>query len=142
MRLWGSGNLRKNQEITSTGIYQLVRHPLYLGNLAFLLAYFLTVGDPRIGIALFALLVAVVYYPTMLGEEEYLTLKFPGIFANYRPPPRLIPDLRRLPEALRSDRFELRKAYGNLGFRSIWFLIGLPLFLRALRWVQSTGYFG
>src|SRR5690606_24967404 len=28
VRLWGSGNLRKNQEITCSGIYVLVRHPL------------------------------------------------------------------------------------------------------------------
>ncbi|MDR0787305.1 MAG: phosphatidylethanolamine N-methyltransferase family protein, partial [Gemmatimonadota bacterium] len=42
IRLWGSGNLHKNQEITSTGAYRLVRHPLYVGSLAFFLAYFLT----------------------------------------------------------------------------------------------------
>ena len=139
VRLWGSGNLRKNQEITDTGIYRLVRHPLYVGNLSFLLAFFLTVGDPAIGIALFLLLVVFVYYPTMLGEEEYLTLKFPRSHAEYRPPPRLLPDPRRLPEAISSDRFEFRTAYSNLGFRSLWFVIGLPLLLRALRWIQEVG---
>src|SRR5690606_15187510 len=80
VRLWGSGNLRKNREITDTGVYVLVRHPLYVGSLAFFLAYFLTVGDIWIGLALYATLVLLVYYPTMLGEEEYLTLKFPDQF--------------------------------------------------------------
>src|SRR5690606_14280620 len=113
-----------------------VRHPLYVGSLAFFLAYFLTVGDIWIGLALYATLVLLVYYPTMLGEEEYLTLKFPDQFSQYRPPPRLLPDLRRLPDALSSDRFDFSEAYRNLGFRGGWFLLALPAFLRLLRWIQ------
>ncbi|MEX2571982.1 MAG: methyltransferase [Gemmatimonadota bacterium] len=138
VRLWGSGNLRKNQEITASGVYILVRHPLYVGSLALFLAYFLTVGEPWLGCLLFAFLVGLVYYPTMLSEEEYLTFKFPKQFAGYDPPPRLLPDPRRLGEALRTDRFETRSAYRNLGFRSAWFLLGLPLFLRALSWLESV----
>lgn len=137
VRLWGSGNLRKNQEITCSGIYVLVRHPLYVGSLAFFLAYFLTVGDLKVGLTLFGLLLLLVYYPTMLGEEEYLTLKFPGQFSRYSPPPRLFPDLRRLPEAMRTDRFDFTAAYRNLGFRGGWFILALPLFLRLLDWIQT-----
>jgi protein-S-isoprenylcysteine O-methyltransferase Ste14 len=137
VRLWGSGNLRKNREITDSGVYRLVRHPLYLGSLAFFLAYFLTAVDPRVGFLLFAVLVAFVYYPTMLSEEEFLALRFPEL-STYDRPPRLIPDLRRFPEALRTDRFDARAAYRNLGFRSAWFVLVLPLFLRILRWIQSS----
>ncbi|MEX2583254.1 MAG: methyltransferase [Gemmatimonadota bacterium] len=132
VRLWGSGNLRKNQEITTSGIYVLVRHPLYLGSLALFLAYFLSVGDLRVGLTLFAVLVGFVYFPTMLGEEEYLELKLPSQFSSYNPSPRLIPHLGRLPEAIRSDRFEIGAAYRNLGFRTAWFLLLLPLFLEIL----------
>jgi protein-S-isoprenylcysteine O-methyltransferase Ste14 len=138
VRLWGSGNLRKNEEITSSGIYRLVRHPLYLGSLSFFLAYFLTVGDIRVGMALFGILVVLVYYPTMLAEEEYLTLKFPAQVSRYRPPPRLLPDPRRIGEALETDRFETRAATRNLGFRSFWFLLLLPLYLRLLGWAQAN----
>lgn len=138
VRLWGSGNLRKNQEITDTGVYVLVRHPLYVGSLCFFLAYYLTVGDPWVGVLLFSVLVAFIYYPTMLGEEEYLTLKFPAQVAKYNAPPRLFPDLRRLPEALRSDRFSSSAAYRNLGFRSLWFLLALPLFLKLLILLDRT----
>jgi protein-S-isoprenylcysteine O-methyltransferase Ste14 len=138
VRLWGAGNQRKNQEITDTGIYRLVRHPLYLGNLSFLLAYFLTVGDVTVGLALFVVLVCFVYYPTMLGEEEYLSLKFPQTASEYHPPPRLLPDPTRLREALGTDRFTLRTAHGNLGFRSLWFVVALPLVLRFLASIQSA----
>jgi protein-S-isoprenylcysteine O-methyltransferase Ste14 len=137
IRIWGSGNLRKNQEITQTGIYSMVRHPLYVGSLAMFLAYFLTVGDPLVGVALFLFLVMFVYYPTMLGEEEYLALKFPEQAASRARLFRLIPDPRRLPEALRSDRFTLSAASGNLGLRSLGFLVALPLFLRILAAIQS-----
>ncbi|MQA90210.1 MAG: hypothetical protein GEU90_08245 [Gemmatimonas sp.] len=141
IRLWGSGNLRKNQEITRTGVYVLVRHPLYTGSLSLFLAYFLTVGSPGFGLLLFVALVGFVYYPTMLGEEEYLTLKFPAQFSRYRPPPRLLPDLRKIPEALRTDQFQLEAARRNLGFRSFSFLLFLPLFLRALGWLQLRAPF-
>jgi protein-S-isoprenylcysteine O-methyltransferase Ste14 len=133
IRLWGSGNLRKNQEITDTGIYVMVRHPLYLGSLSLFLAFFLTVGDPLVGLLLFLVLVAFVYYPTMLSEEDFLTLKFPAQSSRYDPPPRLIPDPRRLPHALASDRFEARAAFHNLGFRSASVFVLLPAFL----WVLS-----
>jgi hypothetical protein len=136
-RLWGAGNLRKSQEITYRGIYRLVRHPLYLGSLAFFLAYFLTVGHPWVGTALFCLLLGGVYYPTMLSEEAYLIRTFPEQFSLYDPPPRLLPDLTRLPEALRSDRFDVGVAYHNLGFRSLWFAVALPTFLRLLAWAQA-----
>lgn len=136
-RIWGAGNLRKSQEITYSGIYRIVRHPLYLGSLAFFLAYFLTVGHLQVGISLFVLLLVGVYYPTMLSEEDYLTRTFPDQFAHYDPPPRLIPHIGRLPTALSTDRFDARAAYGNLGYRSVWFAIALPVFLRLLSWIQD-----
>ena len=33
IRLWGSGYVRKNDELATTGPYRFVRHPLYTGNL-------------------------------------------------------------------------------------------------------------
>ncbi|MBA2668843.1 MAG: hypothetical protein H0U67_00555 [Gemmatimonadetes bacterium] len=137
IRIWGSGNLRKNQEITRSGVYSMVRHPLYVGSLAMFLAFFLTVGDPLVGVALFLALVMFVYYPTMLSEEEYLSLKFPEQAESRARLFRLIPDPRRLPHALRSDRFTVSAASGNLGLRSLGFLIVLPLFLRILAAIQS-----
>jgi protein-S-isoprenylcysteine O-methyltransferase Ste14 len=136
IRIWGSGNLRKNQEITRSGVYSMVRHPLYVGSLAMFLAFFLTVGEPWVGGALFLALVTLVYYPTMLAEEEYLSLKFPEQAVSRAGLFRLIPDPRRLPEAFRSDRFTLSAAAGNLGLRSLGFLLALPLFLRILAALQ------
>lgn len=138
IRVWGSGNLRKNREVTTTGVYQIVRHPLYTGSLAFFLAYFLTVGDIRLGLGLFLALVFLVYYPTMLGEEEYLQLKFPEQVAARANVPRLIPNPFRIGAAIRTERFSWRSARSNLGLRSLWFLIFLPAFLELLSWIQDA----
>ena len=136
-RMWGAGNLRKNEEITRTGIYRMVRHPLYLGSLAIFLAFFLAVGNPWVGAALFAAMVLLVYYPTMLGEERHLSVDFPEQAAEWSTLPRLLPDPRHLPEALRTDRFTLSAALGNLGVSTLAYLLLLPALLELLRWVES-----
>lgn len=138
IRIWGSGNLRKNEEITSTGIYAMVGHPLYTGSLAFFLAYFMTVGDLTIGLVLFSALLVLVYYPTMFGEEEFLALKFPAEAAARSRVPRLIPTPTRLGDAMRTDRFSLRAARQNLGLRSLGFLVLLPVFLKLLILAQRA----
>ena len=138
VRIWGAGNLRKNQEITDTGIYRMVRHPLYLGSLSIFLAYFVAVGDPWLGLALFGTMVLTVYYPTMLREERVLARHFPEQLPRYRTLFRLIPNPVLLREALASDRFSLRTAYENLGLRSLWVLVLLPLFLELLIWIKRV----
>ena len=137
VRVWGSGNLRKNQEITRTGIYQMVRHPLYLGSLAVFLAFFLSLGNPVLGAVLWAAMVVFVYYPTMRDEEAYLVRHYPEQRAEYSHLPRLLPNLTRLPAALRTDRFTLRAAWGNLGMRSLWALAALPAGVEVMRWVEG-----
>ena len=137
VRIWGSGNLRKNREITRTGVYRMVRHPLYLGSLAMFLAMFLTVGDPLVGAVLFVTMVAAVYYPTMMDEEAYLRAHFPEQTADYVHLPRLVPNVFRIGEAVASDRFTLAAARANLGLRSLGFLVALPLLLELLRWVEG-----
>jgi hypothetical protein len=44
-----------------------------------------------------ALLFAAIYWPTMLSEEEYLRVHFPGYDDYARQVPRLLPGLRRAP---------------------------------------------
>lgn len=136
VRIWGAGNLRKNREITRTGVYRMVRHPLYLGSLAMFLALFVTVGNPLVGLALFAGMVVLVYYPTMMDEEAYLQRNFPEQTQDYENLPRLLPSLARLSDALRTDRFTMKAAWSNFGVRSLGFLVALPLLLETLRWLE------
>lgn len=138
VRIWGAGNLHKDREITDTGIYRLARHPLYLGSLLIFFAYFISVGDRLVGVVLFLGLLGLVYYPTMLAEEASLEQRYPAQAAAYRGRPRLLPDLSRLPEAIATDRFSLGAAWRNLGVRSVWMLLLLPLLLEALRTFEGA----
>jgi protein-S-isoprenylcysteine O-methyltransferase Ste14 len=128
IRIWAAGNLQKNTEITMGGIYRMVRHPLYLSTVLIYLAYFLACGDAALGVILFLGMIVIIYWPRIMHEEGALQKKFPGQTGQYRDIPRLFPNPFLLRVALTSDRFSLRRAYRNLGMRTI----GVVLFIPAL----------
>ena len=49
VRLWASGFVVKNKELSTTGPYGLVRHPLYTGNILMLIGYCLANGLVAVG---------------------------------------------------------------------------------------------
>lgn len=118
--------------MTMTGVYRLLRHPLYLGTALIYLAYFLAFGDDLLGLELFLAMLGLVYWPRMLAEEQTLQRKFPAQVRQYQLIPRLLPDLRAVPAALDSDCFSLQWAYRNLGIRSLGALLVPPLLLELL----------
>ncbi len=132
IRFWGAGNLHKRQEMTRTGIYRMVRHPLYLANCLIYLAFFLAFGNPVLGIVLFLLLVFGVHYPLMIQEETGLAQLFPGELEAYQRTPRLLPNLSAFPEALATDRFSWRQALRNRAAGVLWVPVALPLAMEAL----------
>jgi isoprenylcysteine carboxyl methyltransferase (ICMT) family protein YpbQ len=137
LRIWAAGNLHKNAEITMRGVYQMVRHPPYLGTLLIYLAYFLAFGDDMVGLGLFLAVILLVYWPRLLHEEETLAKRFPSQGTCYRHIPRLLPNPFRLPAAWNSSRFSLSKAYRNLGVRSIGAVVLVPALLKALIYLKG-----
>jgi protein-S-isoprenylcysteine O-methyltransferase Ste14 len=138
VRIWGAGNLHKNQEVTQTGIYRMVRHPLYLGNCLIFLVFFLSVSGPVLGLSLFFLLLFGVHYPLMFQEEERLAREYPRGFEEYRRLPRLVPRLGSLREAVASDRFSWRQVRENYGARTLWALVVLPALPEALELLRKS----
>lgn len=136
VRIWGAGNLKKKAEVTRTGIYRMVRHPLYLGNNLVFLAFFLSLGAPILNVSLFLVLVLVVHYPVMLQEEKRLAREYPEGFAQHEGVPRLVPDLRALPAALATDSFSLRRALQNRAAMSLW-AFALPFAMEGLIWLRG-----
>mgnify|MGYP001236686960 CR=1 FL=1 len=83
-----SGRNTKKQtakSLNSTGIYSLVRHPLYLGNYFILLGPFLLF--PSILILIYTLLFWIYYERIMYAEENYLKNKFKEEFMNWAQKP-------------------------------------------------------
>jgi hypothetical protein len=68
VRVWASGFVVKNKELSTTGPYGLVRHPLYTGNILMLIGYSLANGQiwPW-AVGIFFL---VFWYPPAISYED------------------------------------------------------------------------
>jgi Phospholipid methyltransferase len=92
LRAYASGYVTKNMELTITGPYAYTRNPLYLGSMQIAFGFAVAAHSWWIALEL-AVLFALIYWPTIRAEEEFLSGKF-SAFAEYRSRvPRLIPRL-------------------------------------------------
>ena len=82
IRAAASGQLRKNEELATSGIYSVTRNPLYLGS-AILAAGFIIAGHSLWAGLLVGVYFCVFYYAVMRNEEEELRAKFGASFEKY-----------------------------------------------------------
>ena len=87
-------NTRKGQvadELNTTGVYSIVRHPLYLANFAIFAGFLLATGSPWF--ALVGVLAYWVYYERIAyAEEEYLVRRFGARYlASAQATPAFVP---------------------------------------------------
>lgn len=82
IRAAASGQLRKNQELATSGIYSVTRNPLYLGS-AILAAGFIIAGNSLWAALLVGVYFCVFYYAVMRNEEDELRAKFGASFEQY-----------------------------------------------------------
>ena len=92
-----SGRNYKRQHASSlntTGIYSIVRHPLYLGNFFILLGPCIYTGNSYV-VILFILIFWLYYERIMYAEEAYLINEFHDEFENWASRvPAIIPNLK------------------------------------------------
>ena len=80
-----SGRNTKQQladTLNTTGIYSLLRHPLYLGNFFMFLGPFIFTGN-ILGISIFILIFCLYYERIMYAEEAFLIHKFENEFSEW-----------------------------------------------------------
>lgn len=93
VRALASGQLQKNEQLATTGLYAYTRNPLYLGSLVLSVGFAITARNWWIGLGVILIFLAI-YLPVILGEEAFLQKQF-AEFAEYaRRVPRLLPRLR------------------------------------------------
>lgn len=103
-------------EMNTTGMYSVVRHPIYLGNFLCWFGVSLYCGIWWLS-ALFVMTFWLYYERIMFAEEEFLRRKFPEIYFKWsRRTPAFMPDFRRwkpapLPFSLKSV---LRREYPGM----------------------------
>ena len=93
-----SGRNTKQQKAVSvniSGIYSIVRHPLYLGNYFMWLGMFLLIPIIWLQIV-FSLIYWIYYERIMIAEEEFLRYKFGSYYTNWAArTPAFIPSFKR-----------------------------------------------
>lgn len=82
IRVWAAGHLEKSREVTVSGPYRMVRHPLYLGSS--LLGVGLAIAADHVGVAVIVLLYVGTTFPAaILAEEAHLREKFGEAYEAY-----------------------------------------------------------
>lgn len=83
VRLWASGHIEKGREVTRTGPYRLVRHPLYLGSAIIGVGFMIATRNLWVALLVTAYL-ATTLLAAMRSEEAALDAKFEGEYSAYR----------------------------------------------------------
>jgi protein-S-isoprenylcysteine O-methyltransferase Ste14 len=96
IRAAASGHVRKNEQLTTSGPYAHIRHPLYLGSLVMAAGFSLAARSWWIAF-MTVLIFLTIYVPVMLAEETFLRQRFPQFEDYARAVPRLWPRFTSFP---------------------------------------------
>lgn len=83
LRIWAAGHIDKGREITRSGPYRFVRHPLYLGSLVMGIGFVVAAASGVVAVLVVAYL-ALTYAAAMRTEEAALDTRFAGEYTAYR----------------------------------------------------------
>jgi protein-S-isoprenylcysteine O-methyltransferase Ste14 len=118
VRVWASGHLEKEREVTRSGPYRLVRHPLYAGS-AMMGLGFVVAGRNGLSAILVAGYLSTTLVAAMRMEEATLESRYAGDYAAYR-----------VGRATPMDRsFSLARVIRNREYRALAGFVGVGLLL-------------
>jgi len=122
LRVWAAGHIEKGREVTRSGPYRLMRHPLYVGSTILGLGF--SVAAWSFGTVMLVMTYFIVtYVAAVRTEEATLDARFSGEYSAYRE--------GRAEETAR--RFSVQRAFGsNREYRSVVGLVGVF----ALLWLR------
>jgi protein-S-isoprenylcysteine O-methyltransferase Ste14 len=120
IRFWAAGHLNKSREVTRSGPYRLVAHPLYLGSSVIGAGLAIASGRIVVG-AIVAAYLAVSLTAAIRSEEVFLRRTFGGDYEAYR----------RTGIVDTARRFSLELAVANREYRAV---AGLLAALLLMAW--------
>ena len=83
LRVWASGHIEKGREVTRTGPYRFVRHPLYLGSAIMGVGFMIAAQSLVVAVVVSSYLLATLM-AAMRTEEATLDARFAGEYSAYR----------------------------------------------------------
>jgi protein-S-isoprenylcysteine O-methyltransferase Ste14 len=111
VRAWASGHIRKNRQLTVSGIYAHTRNPLYLGSFIIGVGFMFASGVWWLGV-IFVALSPGIYLPVMSVEAVDLARLFGAEFEEYkRNVPNFLPRLRAWKKSEAKFDFQLYLMY-------------------------------
>jgi protein-S-isoprenylcysteine O-methyltransferase Ste14 len=108
IRVWAAGHLEKSREVTRSGPYRLVRHPLYAGSTIMAAGVVLASRSVILGVLVTVYMVATIA-AAVKSEEAFLAKAFGDTYAQYR---------RSAGEPMRR-RFSIERALRNREQRAV-----------------------
>jgi protein-S-isoprenylcysteine O-methyltransferase Ste14 len=123
-RVWAAGHLEKGREVTKSGPYRFIGHPLYLGSTLIGIGFAVASHSPMVGV------IAALYLVLTLGaairsEEAGLRAKFGREYVDYR--------AGRVSDASRP--FSLERAIRNREHRTVAGLAVVMILLALKAWL-------
>jgi protein-S-isoprenylcysteine O-methyltransferase Ste14 len=123
LRIWAAGHLEKSKEVTRSGPYAWMRHPLYLGSALMAIGVAVASGN-RTASLLIALYLGTAFPAAVVAEEKHLREKFGDAYDKYA----------RHEDAPVARRFSLARARENREHHTIvGVLIGFALLALKVR---------
>jgi protein-S-isoprenylcysteine O-methyltransferase Ste14 len=108
IRIWAAGHLNKSREVTRSGPYRFVAHPLYLGSS--ILGAGLVIAAHSVPVAaLIAAYLAITMTSAIRSEEQFLRRVFRDAYDEYR----------HTGIVDRERRFSLARAMANREYRAV-----------------------
>lgn len=134
IRLWASGFIHKDDEVTQSGPYAVVMNPLYFGSMLTGVAYCFFSGF-KLSFILLAVVFIPVYWATVSLEQEKLAAKFGSAYDAYRRRVMaFIPNVAALFTKTAYVGFDIRQLRDNkeLGGAAVQLILAI---IFTLRWV-------
>jgi protein-S-isoprenylcysteine O-methyltransferase Ste14 len=114
IRIWAAGHLHKSREVTASGPYRFVGHPLYVGSSVMGLGLAIASASTPVAV-LIAVYLVTTLTAAIKSEETYLRRTFGEQYDLYRSG---VAAKRRDPGAARR-RFSLTQAMANREYRAV-----------------------
>ena len=124
LRVWAAGHLNKSREVTRSGPYRFVAHPLYLGSSVMGIGLAVACADVTVAV-LIGVYLAATLTAAIKSEEAYLRRTFGEQYDLYRTG---IAAKRASPRAARR-RFQVDQALANREYRAVIGLLVVILLL-------------
>ena len=83
LRIWAAGHIDKGREVTRSGPYRFVRHPLYLGSTVMAVGFVVASRSMAVGVVVLVYML-VTLLAAIRTEEATLDARFKGEYSAYR----------------------------------------------------------